>query len=159
MLTNANILQPIADYLQLELIGELRDQGHIATGDLISSVKVEVEQEINKWSIVGSSLFYGTYVDRGRPAGIKKVPISALIKWIIQKRFESDKKKIRSMAFAIQYNIWKNGIKNPRKLGWVTKTLEDNEIRIKADLTLIIRKQLEISILNMIQLTNKKMAS
>ena len=151
-------LQFIADYLQQAMIQELLSQGHKATGELIQSVKNEVRQSTKGWQIVGKSLFYGVYVDRGRPAGLKKVPISALINWIIARRFESDKKKIRSMAFAVQYNIWKKGIKQPDKLGWITNTLKENESKIKMDVERLFSDVIKLGIANMVRMTNTQLA-
>lgn len=150
-------LQFISDYLEKEMIQELISQGHKATGELVQSVKNEVRQTSKGWRIIGRSLFYGVYVDRGRPSGIKKVPISALINWIVSKRFESDKKKIRSMAFAVQYNIWKNGIKDPQKLGWITNTLKANEGRIRHDVEAAFSDILKLSIANMVRMTNTQL--
>ena len=154
----SNKLQFIADYLQDEMIRQLLEQGHSATGKLVQSVKNQVRETTKGWQIIGRSLFYGVYVDRGRPAGIKKVPISALINWIVAKRFESDKKKIRSMAFAVQYNIWKNGIKDPKKLGWITNTLKENEGRIKQDIETIFSQVIKLGIANMVRMTNTQLA-
>ncbi len=65
----------------------------------------------------------------GRKPGARKVPISALIKWIkryrlklnVQKRdargrFRKIDININSLAFAIQTSIFKKGIKPKRKL-------------------------------------------
>ena len=64
---------------------------------------------------------YAQYVDGGRVIGAKKVPISALIKWIRRYRVAGRNTKgrfvkrtsdsVNSLAFAIQTSIYKNGIK------------------------------------------------
>jgi hypothetical protein len=60
--------------------------------------------------IEGKSLLYGRYVDSGRRAGIKRVPIDALIGWIRVKGIPLNGRKERDLAYAIQLKIWKNGI-------------------------------------------------
>jgi len=65
---------------------------------------------------------HAQYLNNGRKAGTKKVPISALITWLKRYRVISRDKKtgkyqkssdgsINSAAFAIQQSIYKNGIK------------------------------------------------
>ena len=55
---------------------------------------------------------YAKYVISGRRAGAKKVPISALIKWIKQKGLTPRAgQSINQLAFAIQTAIFKRGIK------------------------------------------------
>lgn len=59
---------------------------------------------------------YYDYVDRGRKAGIRKVPIDALLNWISKKRIKGRSAKGRfisnnQLAFAIQTSIFKVGIK------------------------------------------------
>ncbi len=77
---------------------------------------------------------YGQWVQSGRLRGKKGVPIDALEKWIKARGIQGrDKKgrfiKRRSLAFAIQTNIKKFGI---RSANWydvaIDKVLEDNEI-------------------------------
>ena len=150
-------LQYIADYLKEDLKAELLKQGHEATKDLLNSISVTVEQKMKGWRFVGRTLYYGKFVDRGRNPGCKKVPISELIKWIIVRKFETDKKKIRSMAFAVQYNIWKNGMQKPAKLGRITKTLDKNKTRIKVDVEAAMGELLKISIYNMVRMTNTRL--
>lgn len=55
--------------------------------------------------------FYGEYLDRGRPIGIKKVPINALLAWIKAKRIAPRPGQTElGLAFAIQTGIFKRGI-------------------------------------------------
>jgi hypothetical protein len=67
------ILNTLAAFLSEQLKTELISQQHSATGQLVDSVNVYVEGGGNLVEIKGESLFYGAYVNRGRPAGIKKV--------------------------------------------------------------------------------------
>jgi len=59
---------------------------------------------------------YGKYVISGRKKFAKKVPISALLKWLKKIGLQGRNKRGRfishnSLAFAIQTSIWKNGIR------------------------------------------------
>ena len=88
---------------------ELIEQGHDATGNLINSFEQRVIEVPN--SIVIEILMddYGIYVNEGRAKKRKKVPISALVKWIEQKAIVNGDKKVKSLAFAIQQVIWAEG--------------------------------------------------
>jgi len=88
---------------------ELIEQGHEATGKLINSFEQRVIEVPN--SIVIEILMdeYGIYVNEGRAKKKKKVPISALVKWIEQKAIVNGDKKVKSLAFAIQQVIWAEG--------------------------------------------------
>jgi len=88
---------------------ELIQQGHDATGNLINSFEQRVIEVPN--SIVIEILMddYGIYVNEGRAKKRKKVPISALVKWIEQKAIVNGDKKVKSLAFAIQQVIWAEG--------------------------------------------------
>ena len=92
--------------LQKELLG----QGHKATGNLINSFEQRVIELPN--SIVIEILMdeYGIYVNEGRKTGGKKVPISVLVEWIERKAIASGDKDVKSLAFAIQNTIHKEGI-------------------------------------------------
>tara|TARA_R100000278_G_C5459258_1_gene160262 strand:+ start:15 stop:506 length:492 start_codon:yes stop_codon:yes gene_type:complete len=118
--------------LQKELIG----QGHKATGNLINSFEQRVIELPN--SIVIEILMdeYGIYVNEGRKTGGKKVPINVLVEWIERKAIASGDKEVKSMAFAIQNTIHKEGIptkgsfkfsNNGRRKGFIDFVI-DNEL-------------------------------
>lgn len=79
---------------------------------------------------------YGIYVNEGRKTGGKKVPISVLVEWIERKAIASGDKDVKSMAFAIQNTIHKEGIptkgsfkfsNNGRRKGFIDFVI-DNEL-------------------------------
>lgn len=126
---------------------KLLQQGHKATGELINSLGGTVEK-INA-DFVGSFWMkkYGIYQDTGIEAS--RIPFSgsgsgaksslyidALIRWVIQKGFESDAKKAKGMAFAIAHTHKLKGMHTSggnldiSKRGWLTNTLEENEKQI-----------------------------
>jgi len=118
--------------LQKELLG----QGHKATGNLINSFEQRVIELPN--SIVIEILMdeYGIYVNDGRKKGGKKVPINVLVEWIERKAIASGDKEVKSIAFAIQNTIHKEGIptkgsfkfsNNGRKKGFIDFVI-DNEL-------------------------------
>lgn len=118
--------------LQKELLG----QGHKATGNLINSFEQRVIELPN--SIVIEILMdeYGIYVNEGRKTGGKKVPISVLVEWIERKAIASGDKEVKSLAFAIQNTIHKEGIptkgsfkfsNNGRRKGFIDFVI-DNEL-------------------------------
>lgn len=70
---------------------------------------------------------YWKFVQSGRKAGKKGVPVDALIKWIKERGLSGKDEKgkrmsTRSFAFAIQRNIKKFGI--PSKPGWLDIAVE-----------------------------------
>ena len=118
--------------LQKELLG----QGHKATGNLINSFEQRVIELPN--SIVIEILMdeYGIYVNEGRKTGGKKVPINVLVEWIERKAIASGDKEVKSIAFAIQNTIHKEGIptkgsfkfsNNGRRKGFIDFVI-DNEL-------------------------------
>ncbi len=118
--------------LQKELLG----QGHKATGNLINSFEQRVIELPN--SIVIEILMdeYGIYVNEGRKSGGKKVPISVLVEWIERRAIASGDKDVKSIAFAIQNTIHKEGMptkgsfkfsNNGRRKGFIDFVI-DNEL-------------------------------
>lgn len=100
----------------------------------MNSKGVKNNTELSKsveWSIEGDSFklntaFYFTYVDAGRRAGGKKVPISSLVKYIKDKRITSSKGlTTNQLAFAIQNAIYKSGIKPKNYLDSIIKATSD----------------------------------
>ena len=118
--------------LQKELLG----QGHKATGNLINSFEQRVIELPN--SIVIEILMdeYGIYVNDGRKTGGKKVPINVLVEWIERKAIVNGDKEVKSLAFAIQNTIHKEGLptkgsfkfsNNGRRKGFIDFVI-DNEL-------------------------------
>ena len=150
----------IFEYLKVELIAELQRQGHNVTGDLIDSIENETIKGSDFIREDVSFAFYGRFVDTGRKAGIRRVPIDVLEEWIVRKGFESDAKKVKGMAFAIQKTIFDKGISQPTSwkgtdtANWMTSTVEKNEDRISQDLAIAIDEAMDIIITNIINDTN-----
>jgi hypothetical protein len=89
---------------------ELIQQGHQSSGNLVNSFEQRVIEVPN--SIVIEILMdeYGIYVNEGRKTGGKKVPINVLVDWIERKAIVNGDKEVKSLAFAIQQTIHKEGI-------------------------------------------------
>ena len=115
---------------------ELIEQGHKATGNLVNSFEQRVIEVPN--SIVIDILMdeYGIYVNEGRKSGGKKVPINVLVEWIERKAIVNGDKEVKSLAFAIQQTIHKEGSptagsfkfsKNGRRKGFIDFVI-DNEL-------------------------------
>ena len=123
-------LEELAAYLEKEIITSLESQDHVATGKLRDSIKVNVEKVVSGYAIVGQYLHYGRYVDTGRKARVKRVPVDALIAWIRAKKIDLRGRRERDVAFAIQHAIWKKGIPtdgDPGKLKFLRRVLDGNE--------------------------------
>ncbi len=89
---------------------ELEAQGHKATGRLLSSWGYRVTEHAKGFTLEAFAEDYSKYVEKGRRAGTKRVPIQALIDWIKVKGIESGDKEIKNAAFAIQAAIFREGI-------------------------------------------------
>lgn len=152
-------LRTIGSYIKDALIVELVLQGHNATGTLINSITTSVLSTPNASILFGEFVYYGRFVDTGRRAGARRVPIDALMKWIKQKGFESDAKKIKGMAFAIQKTIFEKGIstaqswKGEATKDFMTKTLKNLEPQITNDIEKAAEQSIELIIDNMIRET------
>ena len=115
---------------------ELIEQGHQASGNLVNSFEQRIIEVPN--SIVIEILMdeYGIYVNEGRKTGGKKVPINVLVDWIERKAIVNGDKEVKSLAFAIQQTIHKEGIptkgsfkfsNNGRRKGFIDFVI-DNEL-------------------------------
>jgi len=102
-------------------IDELRAQGHKATGQLIASVVVRVQERLNELELTMSHLQYGVVVNNGvspekvpysRGSGAKTSKfIDALVAWIRFKGIAGGiDKKVRSIAFAMANAMKRDGI-------------------------------------------------
>lgn len=152
-------LELIWEYLKIELLNELQKQGHVASSELLNSIEGIVTAREQWITLDGYFAPHGRFVDTGRAAGVTKVPVAALEKWIIQKGFETDAKKIKGMAFAIRETIFKVGISTPASWAgtstkdWMSKTLDSLSPRISDDIERIIGDTLDTIIINTIQAT------
>lgn len=87
-----------------------------ASGNLYNSLTATVMPNGDDFELVITYADYFKYVNEGRRANVKKVPLSALLQWIKIRGIKGRNKKGRfmsnlSMAFAIQKNIFKYGIR------------------------------------------------
>jgi hypothetical protein len=131
------MLQEIEKLIKDSVVKELLAQKHKATGNLVNSVTVKALQERDKLYIIEEHLFYGGFVDRGRAAGKKGVPIDALKDWVMIKGMANDEKKARSIAWAIQTKIKQEGIPTirsrrlaARRTGFIDYVLKDVDQRL-----------------------------
>lgn len=150
-------LLSIYELLRKEMIEEFVRQGHDVTGSLINSIEEKIIESTVFTRLDVEYNFYGRFVDTGRKAGVKRVPIEALEEWIRLKGFESDAKKIRGIAFAIQKTIFEKGISQPQSWngentkGWQTKVLERNTEKIESKVEKAIEDTFDLIITNIIR--------
>jgi hypothetical protein len=115
----------------------------IASGTLRNSVQATVRDAGNRDIIEISMAEYGQWVQSGRLPGKRKIPVSVIERWITQRKLKGrDKKgkyiKNKSLAFAIQQNIFKFGIRPSNFLDIAFDNLVKNEevINLIADATI-----------------------
>lgn len=152
-----NLLIEIAEYLERQLKQKLIAQQHVATGNLLNSIKVEVKSEVDKWIIVGSNLEYGNTQDKGLDPGIR-VPIYALIDWIRAKNINLNGRRELDAAFAIQTSIFRKGTPtdgDPNKKRWLSGTLEEESQTIQQMIQQALQKEVELMVTNIIEQTKQ----
>lgn len=117
-------LQYIATELKLELQELLMKKGKLkSSGGLVKSIDFKIDN--STLSLIAEDYF--NYYANGRRAGARKVPISALLKWIKRYKIKGRGKNGQfvsdnSLAFAIQNSIYRKGVKSK---GWVYGWLDD----------------------------------
>lgn len=155
MISDADISH-LGQFIINELGTELIKQNHKATGKLIASLDYDTRNNNNTLLITMND--YGGYVNRGRKAGAKKVPIQALLEWIKVKGIETNNKKALGIAFAIQKTIEKQGIPTNRskRRGKKIEFVDDTLKRINAEINRLIlnavSKSIEIEIDNLVKI-------
>jgi hypothetical protein len=158
------LLRDLNKSIEDAIVVELLLQGHKATGTLINSIHSVIYDRSDLIQIDGYMIGYGKYVDRGRKAG-SYVPISALMKWIKDKRLESNLKRIKSFAFAIQRKIFNVGISTPNSWrgtstkDFLTKTLKNIKPKVDIEMNKIVGDMVDFQFVNMIrevQLSSKQ---
>lgn len=139
-------LNKIGRFILDKLREELINQGHEATGRLISELRYKIEKSGDTMTLNIYMDKYGIFVNNGVTAG--RIPynrgsgakssayINALIGWITQKGLESGDRDIKSFAFAIANKHKKEGMptnaslrfsKNGRRTGFIDRVIEENE--------------------------------
>jgi phage gpG-like protein len=142
------LLIPVAKYLEQQLKAELIEQGHVASGDLLDSIKVEVENSIASWKLVGSNLEYGETLDKGMKPNVR-VPVDSLIEWIRDKGINLNGKREKDVAFAIQTAIFRKGTPtdgDKKKTRWLSGTLEKETLTITEMIRTALKTQIELMI-------------
>ena len=146
--------------LQVELI----EQGHKATGNLVNSFEQRFLELPN--SLVLEILMddYGKYVDSGRRKGAKKVPLDVLIAWIERKAIVNGDKEIKSLAFAIQQTIFKEGSptkgsfkfsNNGRRKGFIDFVIENKLDFVYTELEKQVFEDYDASVATIVKDFNK----
>lgn len=161
-------LTVLGDKLKKDLTTELLLQKHKASGKLINSIDMEVKQTVDRISLTESHLFYGDFVDRGRPAGLGASTRNgnfqlALERWVRIKGFATEDKEVRNIAFLIRRKIFREGIPTrrsrslaPRRLNWLTGTVEQNNDLIEQTLEEALILEFDVIIDNILATTNAK---
>ncbi len=145
-------LSALSIHLKRELQRMIVEKGLIASGRGISSIEVIVKELLDSIIVEESHEFYMSFKDRGRKAGGKRVPIAALEEWLRIKNFSFAARNIRGVAFAIQTNIFKFGVK-PRP--WLTDTLLQETGRIEKDVSEAVIGQVDIIMDNLVSRSGK----
>lgn len=90
----------------------------LGNSDLAKTLDYQVDND----SVTLLMAEYGIYVDKGRKAGGRKVPIKNLVQWIKEKNIGSG--NTIQLAYRIQTAIWKTGIKGRPFITQATNSAE-----------------------------------
>lgn len=90
---------------------------------LINSFDVRVRPDFQ--AIQFLAFDYLQWVELGRRAGVRKVPIRALIDWIVRYNISSPNMTTNQLAYAIQTNIYKYGIEPRPMLDMMAETMTE----------------------------------
>ena len=83
-----------------------------ASGKMVRSLRYKIASRVGFTQIDIFAVYYAKWVDVGRRKGAKRVPLKALLKWVRTRGITPDNGgSEKSLAFAIQTNIFKEGIK------------------------------------------------
>lgn len=153
------VLLSLGEIWKQEALKNLVSQGHVASRELIDGIQVRVEHRTNSIILIEDHPLHGLFMDLNphRRAGARGVPISALEDWIRLKGFETDAKKIRGIAFAIQKTIIKEGSPTRgskamgKKTGWLTDALDMLEDDFAERIEEVLQEEMNIIIDNVIQ--------
>jgi hypothetical protein len=147
-------LTVIAAFMKEQFIKELVAQQHVASGDLIDSIKFDVKNLGDKFEITFTALDYGIPVDTGTKAG-RWIPIDALIEWVSVKGIATGDKEIKSAAYAIRRKIFQEGTptkgsmrftNNGRKKNWIGFAIEDNQAELTQRFVSLIGKEIGLKL-------------
>lgn len=123
-------VEHLAQFVVKELQKELIAQKHVASGSLHDSVSYQIKSG----NIEIYAEEHGIFVDQGRKAGGKKVPVLALLDWVIKKGLDTGDRTALSVAYAIQTKIYREGIPTVgsrrianKRLHWIEQTMIDLE--------------------------------
>ena len=149
------MLEELAKYLNIRMQQELILQDHVTPkATLLNSMQAK---ETRPGLIEGSFVFYGRFVDTGRAPGVKRVPLQALIDWIILRRLDG-MIDARRLAFMIQAKIFKEGIPTansrnlaPRRTNLVGQVLDDNMSEIEKQIADKVFTMIDTEIINSIR--------
>ena len=110
-------MEKYGEALVIEIVQQLKDADHEATGKLARSIDYELIEALDSISIGIKAEKYFATVDGGRRKGAKPPPSDAILSWMKVRNIKGrDKKtgkfiKQKSAAFLIARSIGKNGIK------------------------------------------------
>lgn len=126
---------------------EFEKQGHRLSNKTFNSITPIVKVGIEDVDLIVAGPKHLQWVNTGRKRGKKRVPIDAIMSWMRRRNFPERGKEARSIAFAIQYSIWKNGIPSPgankfSQNGKRTGFIQDAAIEGMAEVRQLIEREL-----------------
>lgn len=125
------ILRQLGDYLRDTFQEGLLDgypYPNVASGALFNSIESVIDSTLQRITITTHALYYAKYVNQGRKAGEKGIPLEVIHRWIRQRKMDLRGKREQSVAFAIQMSIKLYGIPPTRFIDEAEVKIENSSV-------------------------------
>lgn len=145
-------LDLIGQFIIEQLWGVLHEQDHVASGDLINSIRYKVSDSGSGYTIEIKAKDYAKNVEKGVPKGTWVNPY-ALAEWIETKGIATGDKEVKNLAFAIRRTIFDKGTIQFRekKDGFIEVMLDENSKAIFQMVLDLFTKEITLSLRNTIR--------
>ncbi len=145
-------LDLIGKFILEQLWAVLHDLDHVASGDLINSLRYKVSASGSGYSIEITGKEYAEAVEKGLPPGVWVSPYD-LADWIEYKGIVTGEKEIKNLAFAIRQKIYDKGtIQFREKKKGFLEVMLDEQAKIIFDMVLeLFKKEITVSLSNTIR--------
>ena len=145
-------LDLIGQFIVEKLWAVLHQEGHVASGDLVNSLRYKVKEGGTGFEIVVIGKDYAESVEKGLPPGIWVSPY-ALADWIEAKGIATGEIEVKSLAFAIRQTIYDKGTIQFRKKkkGFIEVMLDNHSKQIFQMVLDLFTKEFRLSLTNTIK--------
>jgi hypothetical protein len=145
-------LDLIGQFIVEKLWRVMHDEDLVASGDLINSIRYNINTTGSSFEIQIYAEDYAENVDKGSPP-LTYVSVYALAEWIENKGIVTGEKEIKNLAFAIQRTIYDKGTIQFRqnKKGFIEIMLDESAKIIFKMVLDLFKTQFTLSLTNAVR--------